>query len=443
MAHDEYDRLPSHTTVVVEEYEKKSSRSQATFLLINSAVGAGVLSMPMIFYRNGLLNGFLIIVCIASIQAYTLGVLSRAASVTNSHSYGGLVMAKLGRHASIALNVSMLLYLFGSSVAYLLIVGDSFETLWGYILQHVFQYGSKDGWLASRQFVIAAIGCTCILPQCYKKTLSGSAFVSLLNLVAFVGIVLCIILYSIQHILGLPAAARFDGVVLYGDVGGIFDTISIAVFGFQCHSQVVAVFNELEDSQVPRYLKVIKRFEGSSKILVMLDVILKSMLTCAIGYLLVGAVSYSAFPKSIQSNIFNTFGYDSVIISTARLIVGVLQIASYPVNHFPARKALSEGIIMPLLKKEPSGNGFVFVETSVFFTLSLILALSFTELGTVFSLVGGTSGTVIIFIIPGALLLHEARDHQQQNIRILFSISGGFLILFGAGLFLYTLISTL
>jgi amino acid permease len=206
---------------------------------------------------------------------------------------------------------------------------------------------------------------------------------------------------------------------------------------------VVAVFNELEDSQVPRYLKVIKRFEGSSKILVMLDVILKSMLTCAIGYLLVGAVSYSAFPKTIQSNIFNTFGYDSVIISTARLIVGVLQIASYPVNHFPARKALSEGIIMPLLKKEPSGNGFVFVETSVFFTLSLILALSFTELGTVFSLVGGTSGTVIIFIIPGALLLHEARDHHQQNIRILFSISGGFLILFGAGLFLYTLISTL
>lgn len=442
MAHDEYDRLPAHTTVVVEEYEKKSSTSQATFLLINSAVGAGVLSMPMIFYRNGLLIGFLIIVCIASAQACTLGVLSRFASVTNSHSYGGLVMVKLGRHASIALNVSMLLYLFGSSVAYLLIVGDSFGTFWGYVLQHVFQY-SPDGWLASREFVITAVGCTCILPQCYKKTLSGSAFVSMLNMVAFIGIVVCIILYSIQHILGLPAAERFDGVVLYGDFSGIVETLSIAVFGFQCHSQVVAVFNELEDSQVPPYLRVIKKFDGSPKILVMMDVIMKSMLTCAIGYLLVGVVAYLAYPTSITSNIFNTFANDSVIISAARFVVGILQIASYPVNHFPARKALSEGIIMPLVKKEPSGNGFVFVETSVFFILSLILALTLTELGTVFTIVGGTSGTVIVFIIPGALLLEEAKDHLQHNHRLLYRVLGGTLILFGSGLFLYTLLSTL
>jgi len=59
--------------------------------LINSAVGAGVLSFPYALRCTGWAAGLACIFCIASLEAFTLYVLSKLSEFTGSKSYSALV----------------------------------------------------------------------------------------------------------------------------------------------------------------------------------------------------------------------------------------------------------------------------------------------------------------------------------------------------------------
>lgn len=95
-------------------------------------------------------------------------------------------------------------------------------------------------------------------------------------------------------------------------------------------------------------------------------------------------------------------------------MVGVLEIASYPVNHFPARAAVRE-LVAHATGRPMGGRAFDVVETLVFFFATLALALKVTNLGAVFSLVGGTCGSIIILGLPGAVLVRYAWDKHQRS----------------------------
>ena len=440
------ERAPHHTS---------SSRSEAIFLLANSAVGAGVLSIPLVFANEGLLGGFLLLLFVALSEALTLTVIFSEAHVTDSHSYGDLVRKKLGPSMSHALNLSKIVYLFGSAVAYLIILGDSLAELWKYCTLHIL--GDTCEWCISRQACISIISVLFILPQCLKKTLGGSNFISLVNMFAFAGIIMCIVSYSVSHIVGLEPESRFDGVSMFfpqTDQGSILSSIyvglALSVFAFQCHAQVVSVFHELESTSnapAPAYVRKLSSIMGfkrdeSMACYTMVDVVVKTMGLCWIGYSLVGSIAYAAFPRSIKGNIFNTFGYDNLLVSCARIIVGLIQIASYPVNHFPTRKAVAG--LFHMNDRQTKQDKFVYIETGIFFIASLGVSLTQSEVGDVLGLVGGVAGSMIIFVVPGCLLAYDgfyAEISQRKHISL--AITGIFLVLFGASLLFYTVYSIL
>ena len=434
-------------------HHTSSSRSEAIFLLANSAVGAGVLSIPLVFANEGLLGGFLLLLFVAVFEALTLIVIFSEAHVTDSHSYGDLVRKKLGPSMSNALNLSKIVYLFGSAVAYLIILGDSMAELWKYCTYYIL--GDTCEWCMSRQACICFISILFIFPQCLKKTLGGSNFISLVNMFAFAGIILCIVLYSISHIVDLEPEKRFDGVSMFfpqTDQGSILSSVyvglALSVFAFQCHAQVVSVFHELESSSnapIPAYVRKLSSIMGfkrdtSMTCYTMVDVVVKTMGLCWMGYSLVGSVAYAAFPKSIKGNIFNTFGYDNLLVSGARIIVGLIQIASYPVNHFPTRKAVAG--LFHMNDRQTKQDKFVYIETSIFFFASLGVSLTQSEVGEVLGLVGGVAGSMIIFVVPGCLLTYGGfyGDISQRK-HISLAIAGISLVLFGVSLLFYTIYS--
>jgi hypothetical protein len=61
------------------------------------------------------------------------------------------------------------------------------------------------------------------------------------------------------------------------------------------------------------------------------------------------------------------------------------------------------------------GRAFDVVETLVFLGATLALALKVTNLGAVFSLVGGTCGSLIIMGLPGAALVRYAWGKHQRS----------------------------
>eukprot|EP00890_Picochlorum_soloecismus_P000649 jgi/Picsp_1/1585/NSC_05063-R1_sodium-coupled neutral amino acid transporter 7 len=461
--------LPAYTRII-EEYEPRSSKSQSISLLINSAVGAGMLSFPFAFKCAGLVGGVSLLVGVAVMQCFTLYVLSGWADRTGTKTYGELVKTSLGNRASFFLNVSMSVYLFGSGVAYMLIIGDSFTSLWRMCLKLTFMRNEKkaamqDVWWASRNFVICVVSTVTVLPVCLKKSLSDSAAVSMLNFVAFLAIIGCLVMYSILALMKSPRP--FENVAMMPpSMDAMMKAVSISVFCFQCHAQVIAVYNEMMDvpSKVPFYFKYLfrdpKRDDGSdeddrrsSKIFLMTEVIITAIALTAVGYALVGVPAYLAFPTKVQSNVFNTFDQDEPVMQFARGIVGLLQIASYPVNHFPARAAIGD-IVGTLVGQQPSGYAFIYVETLLFFGLNLLIAMYVTDLGAVFEIIGGTCGSIIILGMPSLLLLNHSLKKVRSSKRARGSMSGYLvlleywdfwagmgLLLFSSGLFVYTFLS--
>jgi amino acid permease len=169
----------------------------------------------------------------------------------------------------------------------------------------------------------------------------------------------------------------------------------------------------------------------------------------AFGYALVGVPAYLAFPTKVQSNVFNTFDQNEPVMQFARGVVGLLQIASYPVNHFPARAAIGD-IVGTLVGQQPSGYAFVYVETLLFFGLNLLIAMYVTDLGAVFEVIGGTCGSIIILGMPSLLLLNHSLKKVRNNKRargylVLLEFwdfwAGIGLLFFSLGLFVYTVLA--
>lgn len=77
--------------LVQEAVPAVSTARSSVLTLISSAVGAGVLSFGYAFRQTGWLAGLIAVVAIASIEAFTLYVLSRYAEATQSRSYPALV----------------------------------------------------------------------------------------------------------------------------------------------------------------------------------------------------------------------------------------------------------------------------------------------------------------------------------------------------------------
>ncbi len=134
----------------------------------------------------------------------------------------------------------------------------------------------------------------------------------------------------------------------------------------------------------------------------------------ATGYVLVGLPAYLAYPNSVKSNVLDTFPHDDTLIQIVRAIVGVVEIASYPVNHLPARQAIKDGF-STATGVQLGGKAFIITETLVFYIGTLVLALVVQDVGSVFAVTGGVCGSAIILGMPGLLLIQYSWKKQRDS----------------------------
>jgi len=67
-------------------------------------------------------------------------------------------------------------------------------------------------------------------------------------------------------------------------------------------------------------------------------------------------------------------------VQVARAMVGLIQVAAYPINHHPARGAIRD-LMQQTAGRAPAGLGFVAAETLLFFGTTLGLAIICDDLG--------------------------------------------------------------
>ena len=214
------------------------SASSSVFVLCNSAVGAGVLAMPLAYSRLGLLGGFTACAALGAAQGFTLYVLVKLAERFRAPTYASLLRRALGPRAGDALSAIIALYLTASCSAYCVIVADCFVPL--------LEAAGAPARVASRPAVICATSALVLFPLCLPRRLGALARVSAGAVAGFAFCVVAVVTRSIATIAARPHAQRWAGVVTGARVdGAALAALPLIVFALNCHPNIVSVFHEL------------------------------------------------------------------------------------------------------------------------------------------------------------------------------------------------------
>lgn len=90
-----------------------------TLLLSQAITGAGMMAIPRAFLQIGWMPGTLMLVGVAVLTFFTLGVLVQGSEVTHATTYGELALRTCGKGVMRLLQLAVLLFCFGFSVVYL------------------------------------------------------------------------------------------------------------------------------------------------------------------------------------------------------------------------------------------------------------------------------------------------------------------------------------
>ena len=177
----------------------------------------------------------------------------------------------------------------------------------------------------------------------------------------------------------------------------IFEAIPIITFALTCHVQVPPIYQELKNHSVERFKYVI----------------LFTYSMCFILYVSCGSFGYLNFKESTKDNILLNYPSDDPASNVARVCVIITALFSYPIMSFVFRQSMDYvlfnlGYELVLRRHSPLVHPpylRLFIESTTSLALAWILSVLVPSIGTVFGLIGGTGGALIVFVFPALLEL--------------------------------------
>lgn len=229
--------------------------------LANCAVGAGILSLPYAVRETGAILGLVLCTLVAFVIVFTLRVLVRAGDAHDAASYQELVRKALGPVASVFVSLTLIVYIFGSCVAYTIIVADSVDAVSAAANRPL----RADVLGPSRDVVVVVTSVFVLLPLSLLRRTESLGPASTLTIVALAYTVAAVIFEAARAFRGedddeTVAADRWgwdltDGtatvagrtVDLWRVDSGTVLALPVFVFAFQCHIQILSIYAELRD----------------------------------------------------------------------------------------------------------------------------------------------------------------------------------------------------
>lgn len=217
----------------------------------------------------------------------------------------------------------------------------------------------------------------------------------------------------------------------------------LVLFAFSCQVNVCAIYQELDDK---RHMN---------------RVLLVAVTVCAILYTTISLAAYLDFSNQIQPNVLQNYCPDTLLIQMAFLGMTIAVVMAFPLNIFPTRVTL-EGLyerqhqqrqrthsevelassagtrsgVEPLLLPRSYYDGddedvpfhwwSHFLITLAICGVTLFLALVAPNISVVFGLLGGTTSSILGFILPGLVGMkvdsHPGRAHTLVVVGVLVGI---------------------
>ncbi|XP_053808549.1 putative sodium-coupled neutral amino acid transporter 8 isoform X6 [Vidua chalybeata] len=367
------------------------SSAGAVFILLKSALGAGLLSFPWAFGRaGGAVPALLVELGSLVFLVSGLAVLGYAAALSAQPTYQGVVRAVCGAAVGKLCEVCFLLNLFMISVALLRVVGDQLEKLCDYLYPNGTLSGAPQlpPWYVDQRFTLSALCVLVIFPLSVPREIGFQKYSSVLGTLAACYLTLVVILkYYLQaeslRLTEPPQPSRSSSWT------SIFSVIPTICFGFQCHEACVAIYSSMRNQSFSHWVTVS----------------VLSMLICLLIYsLTAGLYGYLTFGEAVASDVLMSYPGNDPLVIVARLLFGISIVTIYPIVVLLGRSVVKDLWAAPkrgaMAVSEAHERRSRVALTVTWMAATLGIALFVPDIGKVIELIGGISA-FFIFIFPG------------------------------------------
>ncbi|KAM4104150.1 hypothetical protein ACJW30_06G135200 [Castanea mollissima] len=336
-----------------------ASISGAVFNISTTMIGAGIMSIPAAIKVLGIVPGFLLILVVAFFTEVTVEFLLRYTKSGKSTTYAGIVGESFGAIGSVAVQICVIITLFGALIIYLIII-DSLR------------YTSAISVLLAVLFVVI---CSAMAIQALWE---GK---------------------STQKLRLLPDFSKVS-------VFDLFTTVPIFVTGFGFHFNVHPIRVELG-----------KPTEMSLAIRISLAITVAIYFAIGFfGYLLFGDLIMSDMLVNFDQNSDTTIG--KLLDVIVRLTYAIHLLLVFPLLNFTLRANIDE-LLFP---KKPilASDTLRFVSlTCVLLAITYIAAIAIPDIWYFFQFMGSTTVVCLSFIFPGAIILRDVHGISTTRDKII------------------------
>ncbi|CAI9716143.1 Hypothetical predicted protein [Octopus vulgaris] len=373
-----------------EEFEVRvpevgTSWFAAVFLVVNAALGAGLLNFPESYYQaGGVLIGIVIQAFLMIFVVAALLILVYCSDKNQSTNYQEVVFYLCGHQGLLWCSIAITLYCYGTCITFLIIIGDQWQEFFIFVNKGLF---CTNPWYMNRIFTIVVTSTVLILPFCFPKKIDFLKYASFLGVVAVIYVVIVVI--AKYALLETPPEYIRTSPENWIDVFYVMPTVC---FSYQCHVSVIPIYSCLKKRTLREFSKTIA----------------VALALCIITYTVMATCGYLTFGSKIKSDILLSYNNPDVSILVAVLLIGFKTYTCYPILHFCGRAGLESlwCYIFNLSAVSASIHEKVrrIIMTLVWFFTTLLLAVLIPNIGVVIAFLG-TLAAVFIFVFPGICIL--------------------------------------
>ncbi|KAK7871033.1 hypothetical protein R5R35_014096 [Gryllus longicercus] len=408
---------PSSSSFCVETQNRDhrgSGRIATVFLIVNAALGAGLLNVPQAFDQAGGIGTALTVQAVLLVWIVgALLILAKCAEDVGATNLQEVLAALSGNTGLIACSVVVALYCFGTCVTFLIIIGDQFDR----VLSSLRGADFCHYWYMNRRFTISISSVCLILPLCYSRRIDFLKYVSSVG----VGAVL--------YVVALIVYEKYTGGFIPGPIKtvpdhwtDVFLVVPVICFGYQCHVSIIPIYSCLRHRNM-------RNFTCSS---------MTAIAVCVICYSIAGVFGYLTFGSNVAIDILLGYGGSNPLVLFGIAAIAIKTFTTYPILLFCGREAVSTLLtFVPWLRSNDvavTERKRRIIIASIWFFLSLIFSVIIPDIQIVISILGSLAA-VFIFIFPGICLLQSTLHRDPfiiLNIDRIFILLASLFFLLGA-----------
>jgi len=364
--------------------------SSLIFNLVKSIVGAGVLSLPAGIAAFGnapsaMIPAAFLISAIGVLSCYGFSLIGRVCAYTGSTSYREAWEKSINKETSIIAAGSCTFKTTCATVAYSMILADTFKALFATV-----------GLNLTRSNTLLGITSVILLPLCLLKNLSSLAPFSLLGIIGMVYTAFAMGYRYFTKSYSLPASKFLADMALdlqpsFGATGamGVFSPKSFILIcmlstAYMAHFNAPKFYMELKDNTIKRYNTLVS----------------SSFAISIVTFVLMAGFGFLTFGGGSSGLILNNYSNKDVLMGLSRVAVAISLVFSYPLAFAGCRDGILDLANVPLSKRTNGLlNKVTFGALSVITTLALVLK----DVSFVMSFAGATLGNALIYVYPALM----------------------------------------